>query len=362
VVFQGREPVSPPVRLTCVFWPASQTLFAAMSLVIGAAGAVGKRLIGALAARGEHVVAAMRSTPLPDHLQTAVQRQVMNVDQTNIGQLRKIFKRHPEIHTVWNMQVVRARHADAEATVGGMKTLLQVMEEFNVNKMLFSDSIASFPTAAPRKDAPASWLTENPQEEPDAEIGKQKAECRQLLKAFTQAGGDGRFAVVPSVLHIEAAWGAGLTSYPLDAMRAAVSGLPFVCPIDTDVPLPMIYVDDLIRGLLDLADAPNSMIYEPERGYCIPGFSMTPEQLFAEIRRTIPEFDYAVEINPQMNDLAHSWPDTLSGKEAARDLGYRPAFGTEETVQRILRAYTARRQPRAVSAEMSSIGEPSMAM
>ena len=29
--------------------------------------------------------------------------------------------------------------------------------------------------------------------------------------------------------------------------------------------------------------------------------------------------------------------------QAARDLGYRAAFGIEETVQRILRAYTARR-------------------
>jgi threonine 3-dehydrogenase len=333
-----------------------------MSLVIGAAGAVGKRLIGALAARGENVVAAMRSTPLPDHLQTAVQRQVMNVDQGNIDALRKIFKRHPEIHTVWNMQVVRARSADAEATVGGMKNLLEVMQEYDVNKMIFADSIASFSAAAPRKDCPARWLQENPDEEPVAEIGNQKRECRALLKSFGEAGGDGRYAVIPSVLHIEAAWGAGLTSYPLDAMRAAVDGLPYVCPVDTDKALPMIYVDDLVRGLLDLADAPQNMLYEPCRGYALPGFSMTPEELFAEIRRMIPEFDYTTEIDPTLHDLAMSWPDNLSNKEAARDLGYRAAFGIEETVQRILRAYTARRQPRAVSAEMSSIGEPASNM
>ena len=33
----------------------------------------------------------------------------------------------------------------------------------------------------------------------------------------------------------------------------------------------MIYVDDLIRGLLDLADAPQNMLYEPCRGYALPG-------------------------------------------------------------------------------------------
>lgn len=331
-----------------------------MSLVIGAAGAVGKRLIGALTARGESVVAAMRSTPLPDHLQTTVQRQVMNVDQGNIDTLRKIFKRHPEIRTVYNMQVVRAREADAESTVGGMKNILQVMKEYNVNKIIFADSVASYGPSGPRKDAPARWLIENPAEAPSSDIGRQKKECRQLLKQFTEAGGDGRFAVIPSVLHIEAVWGRGLTSYPLDAMRCAIDGLPYVCPIDPTKPLPMIYADDLIRGLLDLADTPDNMLYEPAKGYCITGFTMSPEQLFAEIRKTIPEFAHTVEINKDLNELAQTWPDSLATVETARDLGYRPAFGMEETVQRILRAYTARRQPRAVSAEMSSIGEPQL--
>lgn len=333
-----------------------------MALVIGAAGAVGKRLIGALAARGENVIAALRSTPLPDHLQTNVARQYMNVDQGNIDALRKIFKRNPDIHTVWNMQVVRARAADAGTTVGGMKNILQVMRETGTEKMIFADSIASFGANAPREDAPAKWLTEHTKEDPGSEIGRQKQECRHLLSEFSKEGGDGRFAVTPGVLHVEGVWGAGLTSYPLDAIFSAVEGLPYECPIDKDCKLPFIHVDDLVRGLLDLADAPQNMLYEPCRGYALPGFSMTPEELFAEIRRMIPEFDYTTEIDPTLHDLAMSWPDNLSNKEAARDLGYRAAFGIEETVQRILRAYTARRQPRAVSAEMSSIGEPASNM
>lgn len=331
-----------------------------MALVIGAAGAVGKRLIGALAARGENVIAALRSTPLPDHLQTSVARQYMNVDQGNIDSLRKIFKRNPDIHTVWNMQVVRARAADAQTTVGGMKNILQVMKETGVEKMVFTDSIASFGASAPRDDAPARWLTEHTKEDPGSEIGRQKQECRHLLNEFSKEGGDGRFAVTPGVLHVEGVWGAGLTSYPLDAIFSAVEGLPYECPIETNCKLPFIHVDDLVRGLLDLADAPSNMLYEPEKGYCIPGFSCSPEELFAEIRKTIPEFEHVESIKKDINELALAWPHSVSCKEAARDLGFRPAFGLEQTVQRILRAHRARRMPRAVTAEASSIGMPKL--
>jgi len=331
-----------------------------MALVIGAAGAVGKRLIGALAARGENVVAAMRSTPLPDHLQTSVTRQYMNVDQGNIDTIRKIFKRNPEIHTVWNMQVVRARKADPETTVGGMKNLLQVMQEFGVPKMIFADSVASFGASAPRAEAPARWLTEHTKEDPGSDIGRQKQACRHLLSEFSKDGGDGRFAVTPGVLHVEGVWGAGLTSYPLDAIFSAVEGLPYECPIDQDVMVPFIYVDDLVRGMIDLADAPQNMLYEPHKGYCIPGFSCSAEVLFAQIRKTIPEFEHVESVNKDVNELAHFWPDSLSPVEAARDLGFRPAFGLEQTVQRVLRAHRARRMPRAVTAEASSIGQPKL--
>lgn len=330
-----------------------------MSLVIGAAGAVGKRLIGALTARGEHVVAAMRSTPLPDHLQVAVARQVMGVDQGDITMLRKIFKRHPEIHTVWNMSVVRARNADTDTTVNGMKNITEVMSESGVKRLIWTDTIASFGAQAPRTKCSARWLTENPEQDPGSDIGVQKREVRRVMKQFlTDQGGDPRWAIVPCVLHTENVWGPGLTSYPLDALRAASDGFPYSCPVDPDVQLPMILVDDLVRGLLDLADAPTNMLYEPARGYCIPGFSCSANELFAEIRKHIPEFETVVEPEAQLNDLARLWPDTLSLVEAGRDLGYRPGFPLEATVQRILRAHQARRAPKAVMAELASVGDP----
>ena len=70
----------------------------------------------------------------------------------------------------------------------------------------------------------------------------------------------------------------------LEAVLAAAKQESFVCPIDPNVRLPMIYVDDLMRGLLALQDADESHLKEPERGYAIPGLSFTANELFDEIR------------------------------------------------------------------------------
>ena len=100
--------------------------------------------------------------------------------------------------------------------------------------------------------------------------------------------------MLPGVLHSNAVWGNGTTEYALDALLAAPHqetklGLPttgaFLCPVDPDVKMPMVYVDDLMRGLCALQEADEAQLSEPERGYCIPGLSFSANELFAEIRK-----------------------------------------------------------------------------
>ena len=59
-------------------------------------------------------------------------------------------------------------------------------------------------------------------------------------------------------------------------MLSAAQGKPYSCPIDTDVTLPMCFVDDLMRGLINLQYAAEDELKEPSRGYCIPGISFNP--------------------------------------------------------------------------------------
>ena len=67
--------------------------------------------------------------------------------------------------------------------------------------------------------------------------------------------------------------------------------------------MPMIFVDDLMRGLIALQDAEEQRLTEPHRGYCLPGLSFTPNELFAEIRKHHSGFGFRVQLNDNMNKV-----------------------------------------------------------
>jgi len=333
------------------------------TIIIGAAGAVGKRLCAALTARGNtRVVASDRMERLPGSLKMAMGSKgvcVGGVDVTDGDALQKLFREHAdERTTVWNLasplSVETAMDpAVAEAvTVGGMAKVLAAMKGVGARRICFTDSIGSFGAEAPRRGATARWLHENPGQDPGSDYGRQKRSCRELMAAFSRDhGGDPRFAVLPGVLHSESVWGNGTTEYALDALLTAPHqetkhGLPasnaYLCPVDPNVRMPMVFVSDLMRGLIALQEAEEELLTEPERGYCIPGLSFTPQELFAEIRKHHPGFGFRVELNENMNKFANLWPDELSTAEPLRDLGYSPEVGLSDMVAHVLKAHEER--------------------
>ena len=317
-------------------------------LVIGAAGAVGKRLVSALAARGDRVIAVDKIAKLPEKIQAHVTASETGVDVRDFEQLKALFQRHRFVDTVWNLAAPLSVETALDptlaeqVTVDGMRNLLWSMYEARVKKIMFSDSIGSFGVQAPRRECTARWLAENPTQDPGSEYGRQKRACRMLMKEFWRYGGDPRFAILPGILHAEERWGGGTTEYALSALLAAAKGEAFECPISSDVALPMLYIDDLTRGLLALQDAPEDSLKEPERGYCLPGLSFTPTELIAEIRRHVPGFEVTTKVDANMEAFARTWPDTLSLREPLRDLGYAPLMGLREIVETVLQAHSER--------------------
>jgi nucleoside-diphosphate-sugar epimerase len=332
------------------------------TLVIGAAGAVGKRLCAALTARGTRVIASDRMEHMPGTLKRnmgALGTTVGGIDVCDGDALKALFREHADENTiVWNLAAPLSVEtaidpAVAEAvTVGGMSKVLDAMKEVGARRICFTDSIGSFGASAPRQGASARWLHENPSQDPGSDYGRQKRGCRELMAQFARDhGGDPRFAVLPGVLHSEPVWGNGTTEYALDAMLAAPHqqtkhGLQtcdaYICPVDPDVRMPMVFVDDLMRGLIALQQADESSLSEPEHGYAVPGLSFSPNELFAEIRKHHPGFGFRVELDDNMNKFANLWPDTLCTQAPLRDLGYAPQVGLADMVANVLAVHEER--------------------
>jgi threonine 3-dehydrogenase len=350
-----------PLGATITFEDRPGTVFHALvlslsqgarkTLVIGGAGAIGKRLIAALVARDGpgSVIAALRTTPLPPALASQC-TCVFGIDVCKEGTIAALFREHgASIHWVWNLAAPLSVETAADpqlarrTTVGGMSLILHAMLASGVTRICFSDSIGSFGATAPREDAPASWLVAHPSQDPGSDYGVLKRECRQLLARFaTEHGFDTRWAVIPGVLHSDATWGAGTTEYALEAILCAVEGRRFACPVPPSARLPMIFAEDLIDGLLRLQAADQSSLHEPERGYCLAGFSFSAEELFSLLRARYPRAEFTVAEREPASHFAATWPDSICARQALEDLGFLAKVGFRETVEAIASAHEQR--------------------
>ena len=101
------------------------------TIIIGAAGAVGKRLTAALSRAGSDVIAADRMEVIPSTLRDVAKTCVGGVDVRDKDALVKLFEEHagPET-TVWNLasplsvETALSPEVAQEVVIGGMKNLL----------------------------------------------------------------------------------------------------------------------------------------------------------------------------------------------------------------------------------------------
>jgi hypothetical protein len=86
----------------------------------------------------------------------------------------------------------------------------------------------------------------------------------------------------------------------------------------------MIWITDLITGLIALMDADKSKLKAPEQGYTIAGFSFNPNILQKHLKELFPSNDSLVTYNPcgAAKECSECWPDSLSDEAAKRDLDW----------------------------------------
>ena len=202
------------------------------TLIVGAAGAVGKRLCVALSRAGSEVIAADRMQFIPSTIRYVATTCVGSIDVRDADALKKLFRDHAdEETTVWNLasplsvETAMSPEIAQSVVIGGMENVLSAMKEVGCRRICFTDSIGSFGADSPRSGVHGSWLVDNPTQDPGSDYGRQKRACRELLDDFaTKHGGDPRIAVLPGILHSEPVWGNGTTEYALDALPREGSG------------------------------------------------------------------------------------------------------------------------------------------
>jgi nucleoside-diphosphate-sugar epimerase len=93
-------------------------------------------------------------------------------------------------------------------------------------------------------------------------------------------------------------------------------------------------MEDAIRATIEIMHVPAEKI-KIRGSYNLAGISFTPAQIAAEIQKHIP--DFKISYKPDFRqDIANSWPQSISEIESNQDWGWKQTYNLESLVSNML--------------------------
>lgn len=303
----------------------------AKTIIIGACGQIGTELVLELRRReGEqNVIASDLRDVFPSVLDNGPYVKMDILDRESV---RKYIIEN-DVKVVYLLAALLSATAEKNPdfawrlNMEGLFTILDLAKEGHVEKIFWPSSIAVFGPTTPRDKTPQTTIME-----PSTVYGisKQAGE-RWCEYYFNKFGVDVRSIRYPGLISYTSLPGGGTTDYAVDIFYQAKLHKPFKCFLKEDSALPMMFMEDAIRGTLELMDAPKEKI-TVRSAYNLSGCSFTPAELAREIKLLIPDFEISYE--PDFRQaIADSWPRSIDDSKARSDWGWQEEFDTKALVK-----------------------------
>ena len=90
--------------------------------------------------------------------------------------------------------------------------------------------------------------------------------------------------------------GGGTTDYAVKVFHDVIKTGSFECYLQPNTRLPMMYIDDCLESVLQYMEFPESKLLQ--RTYNVTAMSFTPEELFSEIKRHVPNLKIVYKVDP----------------------------------------------------------------
>jgi len=215
-----------------------------------------------------------------------------------------------------------------------MQSLLQVLDlgvQEKLTKIYWPSSIAVFGPTTPRQDTPQKTIIE-----PRTVYGVSKYAGELWCQYYNQRWGlDVRSLRYPGLISWKSEPGGGTTDYAVEIYHEALKHGKYTSFLSESTYLPMMYMDDAIRGTIELMEAPMEKI-KSRMAYNLSAMSFSPKEIAAAIQKHIPEFEisYAPDFRQQ---IADGWPQSIDDAAARADWGWKPEFDLEKMTSDMLK-------------------------
>ncbi len=308
----------------------------------GAVGQIGTELVQALRKKygTDRVIATGHKTKPTKAFIDSGPFQYLNV--LDRDQLDNMIANN-DVGTIYHMASILSAVGELnpqlcyEVNMGGLLNVLEVARIRKLERLITASSIAVFGARAPRDNTPNDTILL-----PSTMYGVTKV-AGELLGTyyFQKFGLDYRSVRLPGIISSETMPGGGTTDYSVEMYYAAVEGRGCTCFVREDTVLPMMYMPDAIRSLIDLAEADASRL--KHRVFNVNSMSFSAEELEESIREIIPTF--ACDYKPDYRQaIADSWPRSLDDSLAREEWNWKSTFDlpqmTKDMIERLRQKLT----------------------
>ncbi|BAU54076.1 NAD-dependent epimerase/dehydratase family protein [Mucilaginibacter gotjawali] len=304
-----------------------------ISLVIGSNGQIGKVLTPELRKRygEEAVLAADLAACNPEYLKSGPYFQLDVMEKLAIVDLVTRNK----ITTIYHLGEIP--FAGGERSVGntlnfnisGLVNVLDVAKIFSL-KVFWPSSVDVFGPTSPKQSCPQHTIIE-----PATLYGITKVAGEHLCNYYyEQYGVDVRSLRFPGLISHTGKQGGRTTDYAIEMYYHALKNETYNCFLKKETTLPMMYMPDAIRAILELMDAMPEQV-KIRTAYNVSAMSFSPDNLIAAITGYLPGF--TVKFTPDYRQrLADRWPASIDHKEAVNDWGWQPKYDLKAMTEDVL--------------------------
>ena len=294
-------------------------------LVTGAAGQIGTELLKALRKKygTDSVVASDIQVPAGSTVRESGPFEFCDV--TDKAAVDGVVAARG-IDTIYHMAAILSATGEKNpqlawnVNIDGTHHILEIARERKLRRIFIPSSIAAFGPETPRTNTPQETILK-----PRTMYGVTKVAGELLADYYARKFGvDVRGCRFPGIISYETLPGGGTTDYAVAIFFEAVKNGRYTCFLREDTRLPMMYMPDCLKSVLDLMDADAARLVH-HADFNLAAMSFTPAELAAEIRKHIPGFvcDYKPDFRQQ---IADSWPQSIDDSAARKEWGWKPDY------------------------------------
>lgn len=206
-----------------------------------------------------------------------------------------------------------------DVNMNSLRHVLDFAREYNI-RVFWPSSIAVFGPTTPIDNTPQKTVLE-----PTTMYGVTKVAGELLCNYYSlRYGVDVRSVRYPGLISWTQEPGGGTSDYGVDIFYKGLKTGKYDCYVGPKTVLPMMYMDDAIRGTLMLMDADGNKL-SVRTSYNLGALSFSVEELVDEVKKHIPNLE--VTYSPDgRQEIADSWPNSIDDSVARTDWGWAHEF------------------------------------